>query len=169
MRGSYGGSLFQNIGGGSTVLAEKGRIEIDGRLNTRKNVYLSAAGGILRFGNGCFLNQNVHVVSMESVRIGEGTIVGPNAVIVDHDHDYAAPDFRETFLSSPVEIGRNVWIGANAVILRGTVVGDDSVIAAGAVVKGRFPPGSMVYQERTTRVKAIQRRRGGSPESARPG
>jgi acetyltransferase-like isoleucine patch superfamily enzyme len=38
-----------------------------------------------------------------------------------------------------VSIGRNVWIGANCVILPGTVIGDNAVIAAGAVVRGIVP------------------------------
>ena len=45
---------------------------------------------------------------------------------------------------APVRIGARVYIGAAALILPGTVIGDDAVIAAGAVVKGEVPPGAVV-------------------------
>ena len=43
------------------------------------------------------------------------------------------------YKTAPVEIGNNVWIGANCVILRGTKIGDNCVVAAGSVIKGRVP------------------------------
>ena len=55
-------------------------------------------------------------------------------------------------VTSPVEIGDNVWIGANAVILRGSRIGSDTVIAAGAVVSGEVSPGSLVFDRRETVV-----------------
>ena len=45
---------------------------------------------------------------------------------------------------SPIVLGRNVWVGSNATILRGVTVGDNSVIAAGAVVTKDVPAGSVV-------------------------
>jgi acetyltransferase-like isoleucine patch superfamily enzyme len=62
---------------------------------------------------------------------------------------------KEHFLSSPVIIGDNVWVGANCVILRGTVIGDNCVIAAGSVVKGNVESNMLYYQERTIKNKLI--------------
>lgn len=54
------------------------------------------------------------------------------------------PDDRRKMHPSPIVLGRNVWVGSNATILRGVTVGDNSVIAAGAVVTKDVPAGSVV-------------------------
>ena len=56
------------------------------------------------------------------------------------------------YKTASVEIGNNVWIGANAVILRGTKIGNNAVIAAGAVVKGIVPANSVFIQKRETKI-----------------
>jgi len=45
---------------------------------------------------------------------------------------------------APVHIGKDCWIGANAIILKGTQLGDGSVVAAGAVVTSEVPPKSLM-------------------------
>lgn len=62
-----------------------------------------------------------------------------NVVIVDHDHRLGKNDVEDGLESTPVHIGKNVWIGANAVILRGVSIGDGAIIAAGAVVNHDIP------------------------------
>lgn len=78
------------------------------------------------------------------VRIGEGTIVGADAMIFDYDFHApagewgwgnAAPDNPK-----PVIIGRGVFVGARAIILKGVTIGDRAVIGAGAVVTKDVPP-----------------------------
>ena len=68
-------------------------------------------------------------------------------VVIDHDHNYRANGIysgdNPEFISSPVIIGNDVWIGANVVILRGTEIGDNCVIAAGSVVKDIIPPNTL--------------------------
>jgi acetyltransferase-like isoleucine patch superfamily enzyme len=43
-----------------------------------------------------------------------------------------------------ITIGNDVWLGAKVTILDGTVIGDGCIVAAGAVVKGEFPPRSII-------------------------
>lgn len=52
-----------------------------------------------------------------------------------------------------VSIGNNVWIGANTVILRDSIIGDNAVIAAGSVVKGNIPPNTVYYLKREENFK----------------
>jgi acetyltransferase-like isoleucine patch superfamily enzyme len=88
------------------------------------------------------LNYNVSITCLERIRIGAGTTIANNVVIVDHDHDYA---HNGRFMKcAPVDIGRNVWIGANAVILKGVTIGDHAIVAAGAVVTKNVPEGAIV-------------------------
>jgi acetyltransferase-like isoleucine patch superfamily enzyme len=63
--------------------------------------------------------------------------------IRDHDHRFDDPNIPivdQGYVTSPIRIGRDCWIGCNAVILKGVSIGDGAVIAAGAVVTKDVPP-----------------------------
>ena len=79
-----------------------------------------------------------------SLEVGAGTQMGAGVMIIDNDfHEYAAQGWRtEVRLGArPVKIGRDVFIGARAIILKGVQVGDRAVIGAGAVVSKDVAPG----------------------------
>ena len=57
------------------------------------------------------------------------------------------------FVASQIEIGENVWVGANTVILRGTKIGNNCVIGAGSVIKGIIPANSIIIQKRNQIVR----------------
>lgn len=90
-------------------------------------------------GDKVFFNHNCSITSMEKVQIGAGCNIANNVVIVDHDHQMQECGVVEGYVAAPVEIGENVWIGANATILKGVQIGDGAVIAAGAVVNCNVP------------------------------
>ena len=138
-------------------IGDKGRIVLGDRVAVRRNSELSVAEyGELTVGNRCFFNNNVHIACHEKITIGDGTRFGPGAKAFDHDYDYK--DFQSgKHITSPIIIGNNVWIGANAVLLRGTQLGDGCVVAAGCVVKGIYPPNSLIIQKRHTEVSVIER------------
>ena len=157
-----------------TVHANPGVVEQDGRLNIRKNVVLEIReGGRLKTGkgtvtiqNGCRIvvenggeldigddvgiYSNCYIAVHNRVSIGNNTIFGPGVVVVDQDHDYRDPGGlkAEKYRVGTVTIGNNVWIGANAVILRGSIIEDNSVIGAGSVVKGHVQEGSVYINRR---------------------
>jgi acetyltransferase-like isoleucine patch superfamily enzyme len=71
------------------------------------------------------------------IEIGEGTLIGSGAMIMDNDfHEYTAQGWRIEMRTNAraIKIGREVFIGARAIILKGVQVGDRAVIGAGAVV-----------------------------------
>lgn len=113
----------------------------------RGNLYLVADGGKIEIGDHCFFNTGSCVTSTESVRIGSGCKFGNNLVIVDHDHNFRKEGDKE-FISSPISIGNDCWVGANVTILRGTTIGKNCVIGAGSVVKGQVPDGTKIIQKR---------------------
>ena len=115
----------------------------------------------MRNGAQCVLRNNVPLTSASvlvchaCLILGDNIQLSPNVQIYDHDHDYRAEGGLAAmkYKTAPVEIGNNVWIGANCVILRGTKIGDNCVVAAGSVIKGEFPANTLIYQKRYTEVK----------------
>jgi acetyltransferase-like isoleucine patch superfamily enzyme len=81
-----------------------------------------------------------------SIEIGEDTLIGGGAMILDTDfHPRAGNGTLETnpaAVSKPVIIGRNCFIGARAIILKGVTIGDGATIGAGAVVSKDIPAGA---------------------------
>lgn len=130
-----------------------GKIFLDKHIHTKKDVEFSAMGGTLNIGEGCFFNSGCKIVSMDGITIGSKSAFGPNVLVYDHDHDtLRTAETEEKYNTAPVIIGRRVWIGANTVILRGTVIGDNCVIGAGSVIKGEYPPNSIVIQKRSEEI-----------------
>ena len=80
----------------------------------------------------------------KSVRIGEGTIVGSGAMILDndfHSFDEGTKAWKNEYSANarPITVGRHVFIGARAIILKGVTIGDRAMIGAGAVVTKDVP------------------------------
>ena len=138
--------------------SNKGKIKLGKWVRTTRNVTLSASnGGILTMGNGSGANNNCQIVAHKRIQIGDDVFIGPNTTIVDHNHIFDKDGVRRReFKCDDVIIGNNVWIGANCVILKGTVIGDKSVIGAGSVISGTYPKNSFIIQKRDTEVRKIR-------------
>jgi acetyltransferase-like isoleucine patch superfamily enzyme len=94
-------------------------------------------------GDNCFFNHGVNISASNSITIGKDTRIGDNVIIFDTDF-HCVDEQQASPKVLPVIIGRNVWVGANSIILAGSNIGDHSVIGAGTVVTGVIPP-KMVY------------------------
>jgi len=88
------------------------------------------------------------VCAVESVTIGGNCLLGANAFVADTDfHPTQAADRRwrkEGVRTAPVNIGRNVFIGANALVLQGVSIGEHAVVGAGSVVASDVMPNTVV-------------------------
>lgn len=99
----------------------------------------------LRIGSCVGIGYNVVVSAADggAVRIGDNVMVGPNVVLVAADHrfdDAATPMRFQGHVGRDIEIGDDVWIAANCVVVGGVSIGRGSVIGAGAVVTRDVPP-----------------------------
>lgn len=127
--------------GGKLSLGKKIRVHSGCKLKVRN-------GAVMTIGDEVSINYNCMFFCRKAIHIGNGTEFGPGVLIYDHDHDYREGFKEGKFKEADVEIGKNCWIGANTVILRGTVIGDDCVVAAGSVVKGNIQSGVVFVQKR---------------------
>lgn len=134
--------------GSRVTLGKKIRVHSGSKIKVR-------SGATLIIGDNTKINYNCMIICRNEISIGEGTEFGPSVYIYDHDHDYKAGLKNDLFKEAPVKIGKNCWIGANTVILKGTVIGDNCVIGAGSVVKGTYEDNSLIYCEREIITKKI--------------
>ena len=140
--------VFEMNKGAIVNIGEKVRVHSGSKIKVRK-------GGRVVIESGVKINYNCIIVCHKSIQIGEGTEFGPSVYIYDHDHDFRAGLKANKFKEAPVKIGKNCWIGANTVILRGATIGDGCVIAAGSVVTGNVPNHTIYIQKRQTQVTKI--------------
>ena len=115
------------------------------------------SGGELVIGNNVGLNTNCILACHDKIEIGNDVEFGPNVCVYDHDHDFRAEGGLKAkkFKTAPVSIGDRTWVGANAIILKGTHIGADCVIGAGSIVSGNVPDGTVFTQKRETSIKPI--------------
>lgn len=107
--------------------------------------------GNIQIGNNCFFNRNCSMTSLGTIKIGNDCIFGENVKIYDHNHktDATGGLFRKQGYSiGKVEIGSNVWVGSDVVILSNVRVGNNVVIAAGSVVTKNISDNVILIQKR---------------------
>ena len=95
--------------------------------------FYTECGINIKLGKNVFINSGCCFQDHAGIEIGDGTLIGHQVVIatINHAQD---PLSRADMFPKPVKIGKNVWIGAHATILPGVTIGDNAIIAAGAVV-----------------------------------
>lgn len=150
---SYGASI-RIFNGVAITLRNKGKMRFGKKVKIDSRAVLASNGGEICLGDNVGIGRNNIIVSLEKIEIGGGTTLGPNVLVYDHDHEFDADSGvkQKEYRRSGVSIGKNCWIGANTVILRGTVIGDNCLVGAGCVLKGTFPSGSKIVQKRNTTV-----------------
>ncbi len=98
----------------------------------------------LRVGSRVSINAFVHIWALGGVTIGDDTLIASHVAITSLTHDPKAETYASSAVTKPVVIGRNVWIGAHAVILPGVTIGDGAIVGAGAVVTKDVAPRTIV-------------------------
>lgn len=100
-------------------------------------------GRNITVGRDVFINACCHFQDHGGVTIGDGCQIGHNVVFATLNHGLSPEDRQNTY-PAPIVLGRNVWVGSNATILQGVTIGDNAVIAAGAVVTKDVEPATIV-------------------------
>ncbi len=95
--------------------------------------FYADCGKNITIGKRVFINAGCKFQDQGGITIGDGALIGHNAVLATLNHDMM-PEKRGDMHPAPIVIGKNVWIGSNATILPGVTIGDGAIVAAGAVV-----------------------------------
>lgn len=158
---------------------ESKRIFIDEESMIGCNFIFESDSGVIKIGKRTFINAGTNIISINEIEIGDDVTIGWNIYIYDHDshsldYRFRKDDIerqREDFYanrnfifskdwsnvkSAPVKICNKVWIGFNAIILKGVTIGEGAIVAAGAVVTKDVPAWTVVAGNPATIVKKIE-------------
>lgn len=100
-------------------------------------------GKNIEVGENVFINACCHFQDQGGVTLGDGCLIGHNVVFATLNHDMN-PEKRAAMTPAPIVLGKRVWVGSNSTILQGVTIGDNSIIAAGAVVTKDVPANTVV-------------------------
>jgi len=170
------GRAFKRFGHGSIMAFPPGAVFGEGAIEIGEGTLIGQLASIsagmlpgqdlygmtvLSIGDRCVIGRGSHIVAHQSVRIGDDVWTGPYVYVTDQNHGYEDPDVpvgRQFPVNRPVSIGSGSWLGAGAIVLPGTTIGRNVVIAAGSVVRGTVPdrcvvagvPGRIVREHTVT-------------------
>ena len=105
--------------------------------------FYTAFGKLTRVGKEVFINFGCTFLDQGGITLEDGVFIGPGAKIVTENHP-EEPVLRHRLLVKTIVIRRNAWIGAGAIILPGVTVGENAIVAAGAVVTKDVPDNVIV-------------------------
>ena len=111
----------------------------DFKLYQGASIYVAPKAKLVIRGYG-FLNTNATLNCFEYIELGNDCAISDNVTISDSD----SHSINGNKVTSPIIIKDHVWIGKNAIILKGVTIGEGAVVAAGSVVTKDVPPNSLV-------------------------
>ena len=121
---------------------------------------ISASGSKIIIGNNVGISGST-INATTTIIIGDNTIIGSGCLITDTDsHPILAaernlPDWPKYTKSKPITIGKNVFIGARSIVLKGVAIGDGAVVGAGSVVTKDVPANTIVAGNPARVIKTI--------------
>lgn len=125
------------------LLVEKNAI-----LNVKRDVTVCAGSyirviknGTITIEGGGYINEHVQITG-DDITVGRDCLLARDVIIRSYDAHWIETDGYS--VSAPVRIGSHVWVGQNAMILKGVTIGDGAVIAAGSIVTKDVPAHSIV-------------------------
>ncbi len=97
----------------------------------------------INIGKNVFINHDCTLMDRGGITIEDDVLIGPKTNLITTGHALDITERRST-ISKPIKIKKNVWIGAAVTITSGVTVGENSVVAAGAVVTKDVPPNVII-------------------------
>ena len=101
-----------------------------------------------------FINFDCVFLDLGGITIEDNVLIAPKVSLLSEGHPIS-PGSRHSLVPQPIHIKRNAWISANATILPGVTVGENSIVAAGAVVSKNVPDNCIVAGVPAKFIKSI--------------
>lgn len=124
------------------ILSEITGSEIDSSTTVLVPFYTNF-GQFISIGKNVFINHACSFLDLGGITIEDQVLIGPRVNLVTENHP-ADPAERRSIITKPIVIKRNAWIGTNATILPGVTIGENAIVAAGAVVSKDVPANTIV-------------------------
>ena len=124
-----------------------GKIIFNGTANIGHGSKISVgAEGILEIGNNFEISAESSIVAFKKIVIGNDCLISWDVLILDTDF-HKILDFNNNILNAPKEIvlGNKVWVGARSLILKGSNIPSNAIIAAASVVNNILPTENTIY------------------------
>ena len=118
------------------------------------SLWIEDSNSSIRIGSHSVLFGDVHIASTEgsSIRIGKSCLIAPSVQIRSGDSHAIIQDNHRINHAAPVSISNRVWIADGALLLKGSTVPPDSVVAARAVVTKAFTESGSIYAGNPARM-----------------
>jgi acetyltransferase-like isoleucine patch superfamily enzyme len=146
------------IGANVHVYLRGGTVRVGRGCEIRDGSVLKTSGGQIELGENCFMSYGCVLHATERVVVEERVVLAERVTLVDSGHETDGSDLHwalQAVPTAPVIVGANTVVYANAVITMGAHVGANSQVAAGAVVRGEHPPGSLLAGVPARVVKSL--------------
>lgn len=127
--------------------------EVDDSFNLFPPFYTDF-GKNITIGKNVFINSGCCFQDQGGIIIKDNCLIGHNVVLATLNHDFDS-EKRANMTAKKITIGKNVWIGSHSTILQGVTIGDNAIIAAGAVVNKDVPTNSIVGGVPAKIIKSI--------------
>lgn len=112
-------------------------------------------GRNIKVGKNVFINFGCTFMDRGGITIGDNAFIAPGVMLITENHGIM-PEKRRYLTSKPIVLGKNVWIGAGAIVLPGVTVGDNAVIGAGSVVTKNVPKNAVVAGNPAKIIKNVR-------------
>ena len=96
-----------------------------------------------KIGKNVFINFDCVFLDFGGITIEDGVFIAPKVSLLTEGHPLSPQD-RHSLTAAPIHVKKNAWIGANATIMQGVTIGENAVVAAGAVVTRDVPESTVV-------------------------
>lgn len=124
------------------LLSQITATEIDKSVDVFTPLYINY-GKHTKIGKNVFINFDCTFLDLGGITIEDNVLIAPKVCLLSEGHGVSPAD-RHSLLVGHIHIKKNAWIGAGAIILQGVTVGENSIVAAGAVVSTNVPDNTIV-------------------------
>ena len=126
---------------------------------SQRSIIVARDGGMIKIGDNVGIS-GATIYSLESIEIGENTLIGAGCKILDNDlHplelEARLNDNRTKIKKRKIVISKNCFLGSNSTILKGTELGENCIVGAGSVVSGQFPDNCIIAGNPAKIIKKI--------------